>query len=32
MYNDEVAVKIFKVIKAFIHDAEKLIEVLENKK
>ena len=32
MYNEEVAVKIFNVIKGFIHDAEKLIETLEGKK
>ncbi len=32
MYNEEVAVKIFAVIKAFIQDAEKLINILEGKK
>lgn len=32
MYNEEVAVKIFAVIKAFIQDAEKLIKTLEGKK
>jgi nucleotidyltransferase substrate binding protein (TIGR01987 family) len=32
MYNEEVAVKIFAVIKAFIRDAEKLIKTLEDKK
>lgn len=32
MYNEEVAIKIFSVIKNFINDAELLIKTLEGKK
>jgi nucleotidyltransferase substrate binding protein (TIGR01987 family) len=32
MYNEEVAIKIFSVIKRFISDVDSLLEILELKK